>query len=138
MITAAIAMSVKNASKEKTKCFILADPMVLTCERTCRPAQSVAMPARALSPLLLERARKPVGDPLRKPLADLDCEPLPEGGSDGVALLGREHVKPIRKPICNLLPQLVGKPLPDDAADGSALLGCERGKPVVCPRPNLS
>ena len=75
-------------------------------------------------------ARKPVGNPVRKPLADLDCKPLPEGGSDGVALLRREHLKPLRKPICKLLPQLVGEPLPDDAADGGALLGRKRGKPV--------
>ena len=67
----------------------------------------------------------PFRKPVRKPLADLDCKPLPDGGPDGVALLGREHLKPLRKPVCKLLPQLVRKPLPDDAADGGALLGCE-------------
>ena len=91
-----------------------------------------------LWPLLLERSLKPVGNPLGKALSNLDCKPFLDGGSDGVAPLGREHLESIGKPICDLLPQFVGKPLPDDAADGSALLGCERGKPVVRPRPNLS
>ena len=87
---------------------------------------------------LLPWAWKPVGNPVRKPLTDLDCKPLPDGGPDGVALLGREHLKPLRKSICKLLPQLVRKPLPDHAADGGALLGRKRGKPIHSSPADLS
>ena len=70
-----------------------------------------------------ERARKPVGNPVREPLADLGAKPLSECGSDCIALLRRQHFKPLSKPICNLLPQLVGEPLSDEATDSGALFG---------------
>jgi hypothetical protein len=60
VITAATATSVKNASEAKIRCFILAGPMMLPCERNCQPTQSVAMSARVLSPLLLSQKEPPV------------------------------------------------------------------------------
>ena len=53
---------------------------------------------------IVSDARKPVGNPVREPLADLDANALFEGGSDRIALLRRQHFKPLRKSICNLLP----------------------------------
>ena len=82
-------------------------------------ARASTDPVRSIVP----DARKPVGNPVREPLADLDANALFEGGSDGVALLRRQHFEPLRNPICHLLPQLIGEPLSDHAANRGALLG---------------
>ena len=76
-------------------------------------------------PLLLitpNCARKSVGKPVGKPLADLGCEPLSDGVSHGLPLLGCKLGKPIGNPVCEPLPQLVCDPLPNNAANDGPLL----------------
>ena len=80
-------------------------------------------------PQVTDPIRKPVG----KPLADLCRKPRPNGGPNGIPLLGRKRGKLIRKPVREPVPQFLREPLSDDAADGGALLRRKRGKPVSLP-----
>jgi len=99
-----------------------------------RVSRGPRRPLVACTLITSNRARKPVGkpvgNPVRKPLADLGCNPLPDGASHGLPLLGRNLGEPLGNPVREPLPQLVRDPFPNDAAKDGPLLRCELGKPV--------
>jgi hypothetical protein len=89
VITAATAMSVKNASEAKTRCFILTGPMMpLPCERNCRRQLSpYHVGSRAAATRSVLPGSRSATRSVRSRIPRLRA--APEGAApDGVALFG--------------------------------------------------